>query len=210
MRAVAERPTKYRPVAPETLAAMSGASYYDAATREIQQAGCRALGDLAEEYPDGTVTQPARWFVDGSGTACGWFAIVGLNPAAAARQIVVLDSEAPGGEFYITSRGGTTSATATSPHHHLADCRRADGLAKQLEVHRAQIPAGQAAALTRIATIDDATGLFARSKQAKIDWRARQPAEALLDQDLRQILQDRYPAFGAALLAYMQKHPAGS
>ncbi|MDE3151661.1 MAG: hypothetical protein KGL93_05390, partial [Gemmatimonadota bacterium] len=89
------------------------------------------------------------------------------------------------------------------------ECRWADGLARQLEVHRAQIPPDKLPTLARISTLDDATALFARSKKAKAAWRAAQPAGALLDLDLQQILQDRYPTFGAPLQKYIQEHPAG-
>lgn len=210
MRAAAERETKYHPVAAGAIAQMPGAPYYDAAAGEIQNAGCRMLGDLAEEFPDGTLTQPARWFVDGTGTVCGWYAIVGPAQTPAVRQVMFLMSEAAAGEYYTTSRGGGGSSTASSPKHHLAECHWADGLERQLAAHRAQIPANQAASLTHIGTIDDATAMNARSRKARMAWRARQPADALLDQDLRQILQDRYPAIGAALLAYMKRPPAGS
>ena len=210
MRAAAERETKYQPVAADAIAKTPGAPYYDAAASEIQKNGCRLLGDLAEVYPDGTLTQPVRWFVDGTGTICGWYGIVGSAETPAVRQVMFLMSEAPGGEYYTTSRGGGGSGTASSPKHHLTECQWADGLERQLAVHRAQIPAAQAASLTHVGTLDDATALSARSRKAKTTWRAQQPADSLLDQDLRQILQDRYPAVGAALLSYMRQRPGGS
>jgi hypothetical protein len=208
MRALADRETKRQPVPADAVSKMPGSGYYDAATREIQTAGGRVLGDLAEVYPDGTLTQPARWFVDGTGTVAGWYAIVGPAQAPAVRQVMFLMSEAPGGEFFTTSRGGGGTSTATSPRHHRAECQWTDGLARQLEIHRGQVPAALSGALTHVATLDDATGLFARARQAKIDWRAKQPADALLDQDLRQILQDRYPAVGTQLMAYMRRRGA--
>lgn len=210
MRAAAERETKYQPVAADAIAKTPGAPYYDAAASEIQKNGCRLLGDLAEVSPDGTLTQPARWFVDGTATICGWYGIVGSAETPAVRQVMFLMSEAPGGEYFTTSRGGGGSGTASSPKHHLTECQWADGLERQLAVHRAQIPTAQPASLTHVATLDDATALSARSRKAKMAWRAQQPADSLLDQDLRRILQDRYPAVGAALLSYMRQRPGGS
>lgn len=204
MRALALRDTKYLPVPAAGQSPMAGAEFYDAVSKELAAAGCRELGDRVEATPDGGVTAPTRWFADASGTACGWFGVVAPGTTSAVRQVMFLFSEA-GGEFYVTGRGGANAGTAGPPTQHLAECRWADGLARQLEVHRAQIPAGATEHLTKVATIDDAIALTARMRQAKRAWRAQQPADALLDQDLRQILQDRYATIGAPLLAYMKQ-----
>jgi hypothetical protein len=204
MRALAQRDPQYLPVPGDGRAPMAGSEYYDAASKEIAAAGCRVLGDRVEEMPEGTVTAPSRWFADESGTVCGWFGVVAAPNARVVRQAMYLFSEAQRGDFYITGRGGANAGTAGPPTQHQAECRWADGLARQLEVHRAQIPADAVTTLTHVATIDDAMALTGRMRQAKRAWRAQQPADALLDQDLRQILQDRYSTFGAALAAYMK------
>lgn len=204
MRALGQRDPQYLPLPADGRAPMAGTEYYDAASRELAAAGCRELGDRVEETPEGTLTAPSRWFADQSGTVCGWFGVVAAPNARVVRQVMYLFSEAKSGDFYITGRGGANAGTAAPPTQHLAECRWADGLARQLEVHRSQISQGERATLTHVATIDDALALAARMRQAKRTWRAQQPADALLDQDLRQILQDRYATFGPPLAAYMK------
>ncbi len=205
MRALGQRDPKYLPVPTDGRAPMAGTEYYDAVSKELAAAGCRELGDRMEETPEGTLTAPSRWFADESGAVCGWFGVVAAANGRVVRQVMYLFSEAKGGDFYVTGRGGANAGTAAPPTQHLAECRWADGLARQLEVHRAQVPDGERAALTRVASIDDALALTGRLRRAKRAWRAAQPADALLDQDLRQILQDRYPSYGAALAAYMKR-----
>ena len=204
MRALAQRDPKYLPVPGDGRAPMAGTEYYEAVSKELAAAGCRELGDRVEETPEGTLTAPSRWFVDGPGTACGWFGVVAAPNARVVRQVMYLFSEAKGGDFYVTGRGGGNAGTAAPPTQHLAECRWADGLARQLEVHRAQIPESERATLTHVATMDDALALAGRMRPARREWRGRQPADALLELDLRQILQDRYPTVGAPLATYMK------
>jgi hypothetical protein len=201
MREMADRESKYRPAPADGSAFLDDANYYDMVRAELVRAGCRELGDLVQERLDGTLTMPTRWFVDDAGTACGWFGIV---PTSMARQVMILFSEGANGEYYVTSRGGANSGTASPPTEHRASCRWADGLAQQLQVHRAQIPAADGASLTKVGTLDEATSLVDRMRKAKAAWRAKQSYDALLEKDLRQILQDRYPSVGPALLSYMK------
>ncbi len=210
MRAMAALESKYHPV-PDAQAADSPlAKYYVDETAEIQNCHCHLLGDLAEERTDGSLTPPTRWFVDDTGTICGWFGVVEGRLGAPVREVVSVFSEGPGGVFYTTNRGGATMGTADPPDHHRAQCAWSDGLARQLEIQRTQVPADARATLTHVATADEATALLGRLRKSKADWRAKQPADALLDLDLRHILQDRYETLGPALLAYMKAHPAAS
>jgi hypothetical protein len=202
VRAMALHDTTYLPVPSDDQAPMAGSEYYDAVSKELAQAACRELGDRVEQTPEGALTAPSRWFVDATGTVCGWFGVVAPGAQRAVRQVMYLFSEA-GGDFYVTGRGGANAGTAGPPTQHEAECRWADGIVRQLEVHRAQMPA--APAPTHVTTIDDALALTHRMRAAKRAWRAGQLPDALLDLDLRQILQDRYPTVGASLLAYMTR-----
>jgi hypothetical protein len=209
MRAASEQEQKYHPIPRLEGPDVPGGGYYDATSRELGECGCRELGDLKEEKPDGTLTGAARWFVDGTGTIAGWFSVL-IQANGSAKQIMMVFCESANGDYYSVNRGGVDRGTAQPPMIKRALCPWSDGMAKQLEMLRGLVPASQAATLTQVTSLDEATSLLTRLQAAKAKWRAAQPADALLDLDLRAILRERYDELGPKLKAYLLAQPRKS
>jgi hypothetical protein len=207
VRAAAMQEQRYQQIPRIEGGTAAGSGYFDATTRELTACGCHELGDVVQQRADGSMTGGARWFADTTGTIVGWFSVIatGTGPV---RQVMMIFSEAGnGGDYYVTSRGSPEVASASPPTIHRVRCEWSDGMSRQLEIHRAQIPPARADGLTRSATLNDATGVLTRLHSAKAAWRARQPADTLLDLDLRAILGKRYDELAPALKAYISENP---
>jgi hypothetical protein len=154
-------------------------------SQDLEGAGLKVLGDLLEQNDDGTIAGVVRWFRNDDGSVCGWFGIATHTP------VMLLFSESAGGDYFITGRGTPGLSLASPPNVHRQIVRWGDGTASALQHHLALVGA-QAHDLRRVETVNDATALLARLREGAATWRAEQSQAALLEQDLRAILGDRY------------------
>ena len=199
LRAMAAQEIRYRP--PEgTTIPPDLAGHFEAASQELAREGFRELGDALEEDASGTVAGTTRWFADGSGAVCGWFAVVAGLPAIPA---MMLFSESAAGEFSVTTRGGSNIALVRPPSLHCLALTWETGLAETVRRHRGLLDPGST--LTRVATLEEATAVLARLRTASARWRAAQPPVTLLEHDLHEILGKRYADLGRPLIERMTR-----
>ena len=193
MRQLASQTITYRPMhAGESIPAGSVA-LFDAAQRELTGAGCTVLGDLMEVDPDGGA-KPTRWFVDRSGTICGWFGALRNKP------VMMLFSEAERDTYFITGRGATSAATAQPPTNHREFLGWDVGVADVVARHKARIAQSGKSAIAQPATLEAAPAVVNRLREATARWRSAQPPNALLEQDVRALVGNKWKYLGPTLV----------
>ena len=207
MRRLATQATRRRPVGPEDARLAAPHDLLEAVERELSEQGLLVLGDLVEERPDGSPAGITRWFVDPGRTVCGWFGVARTRESGAINPIMMLFSEADSGEFFVTGRGASSRTLARPPSVHRTFLGWSDGLARVLEQHRAHVAQGASgggAALRRVERIDEAVALLGRMRESTARWRASQPPAALLEEDVRLVLQERSEDLGPHLVRLMR------
>lgn len=190
----------YRPMKPDETWLDASRDLYEAITRELGQNGAGVLGDLVEEDGAGKARGMARWLADSDGTTCGWFAA--LPSERGIQKAMLLFSEAPSSEFFVTHLGPTSVHLATPPFVHRRDHPSTAGIGATLAEHLNAV--SPVSGLRRIDDLDGAVALVRRLRKATADWRASQGADELLVQDLRAILQDRFDKLSPALLRLLK------
>src|SRR6266508_2895405 len=165
-----------------------------------------ALGDVVEEQPGGVVIGTTRWFVDPSRTVTGWFGVVRHRESGAVNPTMMVFSESESGDVFLTGRGAVGRVLARPPAVHRAFYPWNERLARVLECHllqTVQAPTGRKSALRQVEGIDEAVALVARLRETTARWRASQPRKALLEEDVRSLLQERFMDLGRPLIELM-------
>jgi hypothetical protein len=208
LRHMSTRETRRRKPGPADALSGDQLAIYDANTREMESAGLTALGDQIEEQDDGSPAGMSRWFVDASGTIGGWFGAVPVRRSPGTfRTLMLFFSESESGQFLTTSRGAPELGLARPPTLHRQFVAWNEGIPRALDRHRSLLEsaAGGGAVLRRVATLEDVLALLARHRRHIADWRAKQPADALLEADARSVLRDRFGELGPQVLSYMRR-----
>jgi hypothetical protein len=207
LRRLSTRETRRRRPGPADELAGEQLAVYEANTREMEAAGLTLLGDRIEEQEDGSPYGTSRWFVDATGTICGWFGALPVKKAPGTfRTLMLFFSESESGQFLTTSRGAPEIGIARPPTLHRQFVAWTEGIPATLERHRSLIQSAAAGStLRRVATLDDVLELLARHRRHIADWRAGQPGDALLEADARNILRERYGELGPQVLEYMRR-----
>jgi hypothetical protein len=203
LREFAMEEIQYRPVGPGDEGLSTSPELFATAQKELIEGGLSVLGDQVESRADGTASGVTRWFADGSGTICGWFAPIRNRATGAVKPAMMFFSESEGGEYYFTNRGGSTRAVAGPDSIHRRFLEWNDGLARAIELHRSLLPGPQAGGggkLRRIEGIGGAVALVKRLRRAVADWRASQASDALLEHDVQAVLQDRFKDLGLLIV----------
>ena len=207
LRRMSTRETRRRKPGPADALSGDQLAIYDANTREMRSAGLTVLGDQIEEQDDGSPAGMSRWFVDASGTIGGWFGAVPVRRSPGTfRTLMLFFSESESGQFLTTSRGAPELGLARPPTLHRQFVAWNEGIPRALERHRSLVESADGGAvLRRVATLEDVLALLARHRRHIADWRAKQPPDALLEADARNVLRDRYGELGPQVLAYMRR-----
>jgi hypothetical protein len=208
LRSMSTRDPRRRRPGPADALSGEQLAIYDANTREMQSAGLTVLGDQIEEQDDGSPYGTSRWFVDATGTIGGWFGALPVKGSPGQfRTLMLFFSESDGGQFLTTSRGAPELGLARPPTLHRQFVSWSEGIPRALDRHRSLIEsvAGAGAALRRVATLDDVLALLGRHRRHIADWRAKQPADALLEADARSILRERYGELGPQVLDSLRR-----
>ncbi len=205
LRRVSADEARYRPFMAEDAELLEPREHYEAAVRELAGHGFTVLGDRVEERADGTAAGVSRWFVDGSGSVFGWFALIRGEPV---KPVMLLFSESDSGVYFATMRGGSTLSVAQPPTIHKAHCEWDEGLARQLEHQRALLSKASNVALRRVESIEDAVAAVIRLRRSVTSWRARQSPALLLRLDARSVLEDRFEEVGPELIEFMSSSAA--
>jgi len=207
LRRASTRETRRRKPGPAEALSGEQLGIYEANTREMQSAGLTVVGDLIEEQDDGSPAGTSRWFVDASGEIGGWFgAVPARGSAGKYRSLMLFFSEAGNGQFLTTSRGAPEIGIARPPTLHRQFVAWTEGISAAIERHRSLIESVAAGStLHRVATLDDVVELLRRHRRHIAEWRAKQPPDALLEADARNILRDRYNELGPELLELLRR-----
>jgi len=207
LRRAGTRETRRRKPGPADALAGEQLALYDAGTREMQAAGLTVLGDRIEEQDDGSPYGTSRWFVDATGTISGWFGAVPVKATPGKfRTLMLFFSESESGQFLTTSRGTPELGLARPPTLHRQFVAWSEGIPRALERHKSLIESVVGSgALKKVSTLDDVLELLARHRRHIAEWRARQPADALVEADARNILRERYGELGPELLEFMRR-----
>ncbi len=151
---------------------------------ELSAAGFTLLPHIITMFDRDLV---ARAFVDANGTHSVLVAITG-NTAMV--QLTSFGTE----ETYITRRGPSASP-ASPPSLHRQALASSATFAEMFASHRSFVPAELAVA--SISSCERLVAEFVKSRQRTIAWRSTQPADDLLEADLRGLLGDDYLRSGA-------------
>ncbi len=196
MRELAHQIVGYRPPRADEPIAADARPLFDAAQSEFRAAGLLVLGDLMEIHPNGTPFATARWFIDESRTICGWFGVVRSRDRGLLNPVMMLFSESASGEFFMTARGASSTALAKPPTNHRQFCDWGDGLMTIIGRHRAMLVSAAAMPVQQPTNLDAGPAIVRRLRDGTAQWRATQPADELIEQDVRSLLGKRFPVIG--------------
>ena len=197
LRAQALRAISYRPVGPGDEALTANLGALAAVTREAEQLGLTMLGDLVEEGSVRKATTAMRWFHDASGTVFGWMAPI---PAGGSTVVVVALRSDDEETQASTTRVSPHGALAPPPFVRLQLVPLPTSLAETLAKHRAFAGTNDPArTFRRVTTLAELGAEIARTRAKVSAWRTAQPADQLLDADLRGVLGAQYAKLGAAM-----------
>jgi hypothetical protein len=189
LRAVAEHAPRYDRVQDGDPRLEPFAVHFNAMTAQFEALGFRSLGDACEVSHDERQVGVVRWVASGDGAACGWFGVV-QSAKAPKTPVMVLFSEAKGRGFAITRRGGPDLALTRAPTIVHTLVGKEAPLSEMAETHtKAAQGVAAGSALTAVRSLEEAVALALRFREENLAWRTRQPADWLLKQDLRRVLE---------------------
>jgi hypothetical protein len=166
------------------------------ATREAERAGLVMLGDFREKWLEGYEV-PKRAFTDAEGTTFGWMTPFVVDRQATCVLVVFsheLDAQA------ITVRQPPSSSLARPPFVRFQTIALATSIETVLAKHRSHAGAADPdRAFIPVKTFEQLTHELERMRDKAIAWRKDQPADELLDNDLRALLGAQYAKLGEAM-----------
>jgi hypothetical protein len=185
LRAQALVPLTYAPTTDRALDAVLAS-----ATKEAEALGFTMLGDHVETSELATAPRAMRWFVDRAGTTFGWIAPFEVHDQHF--TVIVLMSHELDTQT-VTSRQPAASLLARPPFVDVLAVPPPTSFAETLAKHRkrAQLD-DQERAFVPAKTADEVFAEVARMRDKVIAWRRAQPADELLDADLRSLLGAQY------------------
>ena len=204
LRRLEGQEVRYRPIGPNEPWLVDVKTTVDEATNLFQEMGLTVLGDLIEEDEAENASGVTRWFVDRERTTCGWVAAV---PSQQGIQLVAfLFSETGSHRFVVTHMGPTSIRLATPPFVSHAHYPSHGGLAAVLTAHQEALSSScNPTVLRNTVDLPAAVTLVGRLRKATADWRASQPPDELLIQDLRSVLQGRFDELGSSVLRLLTR-----
>jgi hypothetical protein len=164
------------------------------ATHEVDQLGFTILGDYIEESSL-QYGQSMRWFVDAVGTTFGW-----MSPFAVGGEqhiVVVLMSHELDGQI-ITARQPAASLISRPSFVDMKTVPMATSITELFASHKKRAFTDDGA-LVPIKTFEELEHELARMRDRVIAWRRAQPADELLDADLRSLLGAQYDKLAGPL-----------
>lgn len=192
LRARALEPIAYRPLATaeldEPLATVM---------REAEAAGLKALGDYVEEGGGRGPDRPLRFVADAAGTTFGWLAPFDVRGEKHVVLVLLsheLDSQT------VTVRQPPASNLSRAPFVTMQQLPPATSIEAVLGKHRtkAGIDSSERAFIP-VRTAEQLEREVARMRDKVIAWRKDQPADDLLDADLRSLLGAQYAKLADAM-----------
>lgn len=192
LRARALERVTYRPAPADALG-----NALDDITEEGTGLGLTMVGDRVEEAAVAALERPMRWFVDAAGTTFGYFAPFEVEGAK--YTVVVLMSHELDAQT-ISARQPAASTLARPPFVTLQHVAPATSLVQTLAKHRSKAGIDEAGrAFIPVKTFEEVEHELDRMRDKVIAWRKAQPADELLDLDLRSLLGAQYAKLAGAM-----------
>ncbi len=221
LRANALEPVSYRPA---PTGALGGA--VTKLTEEAERLGFTMLGDHLEDSSLDSTGRAMRWFVDGEGTTFGWLAPFDVDqpphrPSAVLRGpaepdlaigqhriVVVLMSHELASQT-ITSRQPAASLLSRPPFVDMQTLPLTTSLTETVAKHRKRAQLDDAErGFIPVRTFDQLATELDRMRSKVIAWRKAQPADELLEADLRSLLGSQYGKLAGPLRRRLVAEPA--
>lgn len=193
LRTHALEPVTYREVSVDAAVAQA----LDTATHEAEALGLVMVGDYVEETSVPTDERPMRWFVDKAGTTFGWMAPFSADGTE--HVVVVLMSHELDRQT-ITARQPPSSMLTRPPFVSLQQVVVDTTIEDTLARHRDHAGLADAdRSFVPVHSFDEVRHEVARMRDKVIAWRKQQPADELLEADLRSLLGAQYDRLAGPL-----------
>lgn len=203
LRAHALEHVTYRPVGNVELAD----AVHDTTT-EAEKLGFIMLGDYVEQSDQNPTERAMRWFVDAPGTTFGW--MVPFEVAGVRHIIIVLMSHELDAQT-ITARQPPASLLGRPPFVTMQQLPVATSFAETVRRHRSKAGLDDSArAFVPVKTFDQLVYELDRMRSKVITWRQAQPADELLETDLKSLLGAQYGKLAGPLRRRLAAGPRGS
>jgi hypothetical protein len=192
LRARSLEPVAYRPLTTTELDESLATTM-----REAEALGVKALGDYVEESGGVGPARPLRFVTDAAGTTFGW--IAPFDVRGMKHVVIVLLSHELDAQT-VTVRQPPASNLSRAPFVTMQQLPPTASLEETLGKHRAKagIDSGDRAFIP-VHTGEELQHEVARMRDKVIAWRKDQPADDLLDADLRSLLGAQYPKLADAM-----------
>lgn len=162
----------------------------DDATAEAEKLGFTMLGDFVEESRVTPQGRAMRWMTDAAGTTFGWIAPFDVDGQ---RHILIVLMSHELDAQTITSRQPLASTLTRPPFVTLQHLPPATSFAQVVAKHRDKAQLGDAdRGHVPAKSFDQIVAELDRMRDKVIAWRSEQPADELLDSDLRSLLGPQY------------------
>jgi hypothetical protein len=192
LRANALEPISYRPAPKDALG-----DTVTKVTEEAERLGFHVLGDYLEDSALDATGRPMRWIVDAEGTVFGWlapFEVSGQQHIVAVLMSHELDRQT------LTSRQPPASLLSRPPFVDMQSVPTHVSLTELVSRHRKRAELdNNDRAFVPVKTFDQLTAELDRMRSKTAAWRKAQPADELLEADLRSLLGAQYAKLAGPL-----------
>lgn len=166
-------------------------------TAEVEKLGFRVLGDFVENSTLETGTRVMRWIVDNANTTFGWIAPFEVEGQ---RHVIAVLMSHELAQQTITSRQPASSMLSRPPFVDLLTLPVTTSMTETYARHRkrAQLDDPDRAFIP-VRTFEQVEHEVARMRDKVAAWRRSQPADDLLEADLKSLLGPQYGKLGGPL-----------
>ncbi len=207
-RRLAGEAVRQRPAGPGDTLPPAEREQIDRVLETLTAAGAQLLGNMVELKSDGVAVGVVHWFAADSGTTCGWVAMVGSGRTR--RPAGYLFSESTDGHFAATRWGaGLVGNLAGPPVIHRLVVGLGMAITEAASRHNALAARMSPQPLIPVRALAAALALRDALRNVHREWRAAQPAQSLLEADVREYLPGWASVFVPGVIRRLSLDPAG-
>jgi hypothetical protein len=166
-------------------------------TNEVEKLGFRVLGDYVENSTLDKGTRRMRWIVDGASTTFGWLAPFEVDRQ---RHLVAVLMSHELDQQTITARQPASSMLSRPPFVDIVTVAVATSMTETYARHRKRARLDDPErAFVPVKTFEEVEHELARMRDKVTAWRRSQPADELLEADLKSLLGSQYAKLAGPL-----------